>query len=122
MGVKEIETNSENTPYQVFHRTDAKWENKEMFILINFNHSICRSRELIENYKYEFLGKKIVRNITLQDEAVFVFYEPEEFILELEKIEKKEPAADQQERICPVCQEPTGGGKESKCHCEKEGN
>src|SRR5687767_573420 len=70
---------------------DAKWEDKEMLILINYDHPICKSRELVKDYKYDFVGKKIVKNIVLESEAVFVFYDPEEFILELEKLEKTKP-------------------------------
>ena len=95
-----------------------------MFILINYNHPICRNKELIENYKYDFIGKEIVRNIILENEVVFVLYEPDEFILELEKLERAEPKpskprprekgeADPFRKNCPEC-----GGIAMECQCE----
>src|SRR6266508_2950306 len=95
-----------------------------MLILINYNHSILQNKELIKNYKYDFVGKEIAKNIILQNEAVFVLYEPDEFILELERLEKPEPKpskprprekgeADPFRKHCPEC-----GSIAMECQCE----
>lgn len=71
--------------YYAFSRTDAKLkDDKPIFILIASNHPIISKTNPQIGKKYDFLGKKIVGTIREESE-VYIFYELNEFILELEE-------------------------------------
>ncbi|CAG8610240.1 8296_t:CDS:10 [Ambispora leptoticha] len=74
-------------------------DDKPIFILIASNHPIIGKVQLQVGKKYDFLGKKIVQTIKEESE-VYIFYEPEEFILDLEEVKSETPT---HEKTCPVC-------------------
>jgi hypothetical protein len=97
--------------YYAFSRTDAKWkDDKPIFILISSNHPVISKTNPQIGKKYDFLGKKVVGTIREESE-VYIFYEPEEFILELEE-SKSSPAPTPSPRPAE-----RGNGEPSRKNC-----